>query len=90
MNEIRPFFGSLYLAGVIQGYHRRVHEIRWYRFRNISGNNGFMFLLTCLRFDNANKRKERQKLDKLVPIRIVVEEFLDNCPSAYTLCEYFR
>ncbi|KAJ8968536.1 hypothetical protein NQ314_002264 [Rhamnusium bicolor] len=41
-----------------------------------------------LRFDAADTRNERQKYDKLAPIRAVFDDFVSNCQSAYSPFHY--
>lgn len=44
---------------------------------------GFKFFLRHIRFDNKTTREERQKIDRLAPIREVFDAFNSN------LCKYF-
>lgn len=92
--EIKAVFGLLYLAGMFRANHRNLED-----FWRIDGTGmdifaatmsakRFMFLLTCLRFDNIENRAERQAVDKLAPIRAVFDKFVNNCQQAYSPSEY--
>lgn len=92
--EIKALLGLLYLAGVFKSSHRLLSEL-WNTdgtgidiFRTTMNLRRFQFLLRCLRFDNKNNRAERKKIDKLAPIRAIVDMFSDNCQAAYTPSQY--
>ena len=50
--------------------------------------NLYRFLLCCLRFDDKATREEREKVDKLAPIRQIFEMFVQNCKKNYTPSEF--
>lgn len=92
--EIKALFGLLYLAGVFRNNHRLLQDL-WNTdgtgmevFRSTMSIRRFQFLLCCLRFDNKDNREERKKIDKLAPIRAIVDKFSENCQAVYTPSQY--
>lgn len=57
-------------------------------FRAALSYNRFFFLLQALRFDDLNTRGERQKSDKLAPVREMYTTFNDNCMENYSPSEF--
>lgn len=93
-NEVLAFIGILILAGVKKQNHTNFLEL-WTTdgtgseiFRSCMNCNRFLFLLTAIRFDNKNTRKERQLTDKLAAIRFTLDRFVENCKNNYSLGEY--
>ena len=43
----------------------------------------FLMFLSCCRFDDKATRKEKQSVDKLAPIRLMMDNFVDKCAKAY-------
>jgi hypothetical protein len=54
-------------------------------FRAVMSKFRFAFLLSVLRFDNADTRKERQKDDPTAPISFLFNRFVSNCQKVYTI-----
>nr|CAH7769240.1 unnamed protein product [Callosobruchus chinensis] len=48
----------------------------------------FLFLLCCIRFDDKATRVQRKETDKLAAVRSIVEIFVNNCRSSYSLGEF--
>lgn len=45
----------------------------------------FLFLLRHLLFDDANTREDRNKTDKLAPIRVLFDLLTNNCKKHYCI-----
>lgn len=94
ISEIHALFGLLYMAGVLKSSRLNLRELYSTQgtgveiFRLVMSINRIQFLLRHLRFDNAETREERKKLDKLAPIRDVFDAFNENCKTAYTPFHY--
>lgn len=94
LSEIKAFIGLLYMAG----YHRnsRLNTLDFWAldgsgielFRMTMSRNRFHFLLQTIRFDNKTTRPQRKLLDKLAPIRDVVDKFVALCKTNYSVGEY--
>jgi len=92
--EIKALLGLLYLAGSQHGGRKNLLEFygtdglgaeifpATMAFRRVR------FLLRCLRFDDINTRKERKALDKLAPVRSMVEVFNQKCKANYSPGQY--
>lgn len=92
--EIEAFIGLLYLAGMFRSNRQNLRDL-WQTdgtgidiFRNTMSINRFQFLMACLRFDNIENRKERIKIDKLAPVRGILDKFIENCKQTYTPSQY--
>lgn len=92
--EIKAVFGLLYLSGAFRNNHRHLYEL-WNTdgtgmdiFRCTMSQRRFEFLVSCLRFDNKDNRKQRVELDRLAHIRAVFDRFVENCQAAYSPSEY--
>lgn len=92
-SEIKAFIGLLYLAGVQHGGRRNLREF-WQNdgmgseiFVAAMAQRRFEFLVKCLRFDDTNTREIRKQQDKLSPVRNMIETFVDNCKSNYSVGE---
>ena len=49
----------------------------------------FLAFLSCApRFDDEHTRKERQLIDKLAAIRLIMDNFVDKCAKAYRTSPY--
>lgn len=93
-DEIMAFFGVLYMLGVKKANHANTNEM-WATdgtapdfFRAVMSERRFHMLVRAIRFDDANTRKDRSKLDNLAPIREVFEQFVSRCIDSYTPGEY--
>lgn len=89
VDEMRAVFGLLYIGGALKMSQTNVDDI-WRTdglgieiFRAMMAKNRFLFLLRHMRFDDRTTRAERQKIDKLAPIRSIFEQFNDNLLKAY-------
>lgn len=85
-------FRLLYPAGVFKANYRNLEDF-WRNagkiiFSAAISAKRFMFLLTYLRFNIIENRTGKRKVDKLGPIRVVFEKFVNNCKTAYTPNEY--
>ncbi|GFR26761.1 DDE_Tnp_1_7 domain-containing protein [Trichonephila clavata] len=90
-NEVLAFIGIIILAGVKKRNHTNFLEL-WTTdgtgseiFRSCMNCNRFLFLLSAIRFDDKNTRKERQLTDKLAAIRFTLDRFVENCKNNYSL-----
>ncbi|XP_050295783.1 uncharacterized protein LOC126735740 [Anthonomus grandis grandis] len=92
--EIKAFFGLLYIQSIFKSYHEDVRSM-WATdgtgrpiFRATMSLARFSFLLSCLRFDNVETRKERVKTDKLAAMSELFDEFVARSKSCYSLGIY--
>lgn len=90
LNEIKAFIGLLYLQGIFKSNHEDLRSM-WSTdgtgrdiFRFTMTLARFTFLLSCLRFDNADTRKERASVNKLAPISDLFQEFVLRSQANYT------
>lgn len=93
IDEIKAFFGLLYLSGAQRVASTNLEELWSVVFgtsvyRTTMPLNRFKFLAVCLRFDNKETRQERRAADKFAPIRDVWTKFIDNSKSLYTPSEF--
>lgn len=91
--EIKAFIGLLYIAGVYKAGKINLSNL-WSKkgfgieiFRLTMGVNRFRFLLSSLRFDDRETRKDRKALDRLAPVREIFEKFNQNCNESYHVGE---
>ncbi|XP_015376737.1 PREDICTED: uncharacterized protein LOC107171020 [Diuraphis noxia] len=87
-DDIRP---SKFLYAVFKSNHENANtlfatdgtgrEI----FRLVMSKKRFLFLISCLRFDNSDTRTERKENDPLAPISEIFNEFIENCKLNYSL-----
>lgn len=92
--ELLSLFGLLYLSGFYRSGRQNLDDL-WSTddtgvmiFRKTMALYRFRFLLACLRFNDAETRSERKKLDKLAPIRSVFDQFVSHSKSVYSPGEY--
>lgn len=91
--EILALLGLLYFIGAKKGTHGSVEEF-WDQESGFTiprlamSYRRFLFLLRCLRFDDKSTREDRKKIDKLAPIRLVLDSFVSNCKKTYNLGEF--
>lgn len=93
IEELRALLGLLYLAGVQRNNHRHTHELWSYEFgssvyRATMNENRFLFLGTCLRFDDKTTRPQRKESDNMAAVRDIWDMFVANCRNLYTPFEY--
>lgn len=88
--ELQALISLLYLAGVLKSGRLNVNEL-WNNdgtgvelFRLTMSKFRFMFLLQHLRFDDIDTRADRNRIDKLAPIRNIFDSFVEKCKTAYT------
>ncbi len=93
-SEIIALIGVLFLIGVKGGQHTNVCEL-WttdgtgiMAVRSCMSSKRFLFLLRCVRFDDKHTRSDRQRVDRLAAVRILLETFVTNCKSSYTPSEF--
>lgn len=93
--EIRAYIGILLVIGSLRSSRQNVQQI----FDNSKGSGielcylamsekRFRFICRCLRFDDCRNRSERKKIDKLAPIRQLLDVFLDSFRTKFTPSEY--
>ena len=92
--EMKAFFGLLYLAGAFKSAHE---DLEGLYARDGTGRDIFpatmalkrlLFLLSSLRFDDKETRDERKKTNKLAAISDVFDKFIVNCQRNYSPSEY--
>lgn len=92
--EVKCVLGILYMAGVMKSSHQLLEDL-WNCdgfgvefFRCAMSIKRFKFLLIAMRFDDITSREDRQRIDKLAPIRDIFEEFVENCKLNYRVSEF--
>lgn len=91
--ELKALLGLLYMAGTLKSSHQNLDDLYANDFTGVEFLRSTMslrrlrFLLSSIRFDDANTRQERRQLDKLAPLREIFELFNENCLNNYTLGE---
>lgn len=92
--EMRALLGLLIMSGVLRGSHLNYKDlfaqgdIGHHFFSSVMTYNRFLFLLTCLRFDDVRTRGERVKTDKLAAIRYVFDNIVEKCKTVFRPSEY--
>ena len=94
LEELRAFFGILYMAGVLQSSHSNIRDL-WSNditapefFRIVMNRNRFSVIMRALRFDNIETREERRVVDKLAPIRKIIDDFNIQLNKFYTAGDF--
>lgn len=92
--EMLAFFGLLAMSGVLRSSHLNFLDL-WASdgtgiefFSDTMSAKRFLFILRCLRFDDASSRQSRLTEDKLAPIRDFCDILNENFRKHYTLSEY--
>lgn len=92
--EIKALIGLLYMAGVLKSSRLNAEDL-WRVdgtgveiFRLTMSLQRFRFLLQHLRFDDLETREARRAVDRLAPIRVMFDMFVQNCESAFTPFQY--
>ncbi|CAH2092513.1 unnamed protein product [Euphydryas editha] len=92
--EIKSFMGLKYLTAIFKSNHEDVKSL-WSTdgtgrdiFRITMSKNRFLFLLICLRFDDASTREQRKTSNRLAPISELFDQFIFNIQANYTCSEY--
>ena len=86
--ELLAIFRCLYPAGVLRAGHLHIPDL-WSDivgpapFKAMVSRERFEHILKFLRFDLKVDRQERQAVDKLAPIRLLWEAFLERCRNNY-------
>lgn len=94
MIELNAFLGLLYLSGVMKSNHEDISALFANDgtgrdvFRATMSVTRFLFILSCLRFDDALTRDQRKEHNKLAAIQECWNIFIANCESLYTPGEY--
>nr|XP_022906087.1 piggyBac transposable element-derived protein 4-like [Onthophagus taurus] len=92
--ELKALFGLLYISAMSKNNHVnaadlfRTNGTSMEIFRLTMSVQRFKFLLRYIRFDDKGTREERQRHDKLAPIREVFDAFNSNLPKYFSLSEY--
>lgn len=92
--EIKALLGTLMLTAIYKSNHENMLSLFSTKFtgrpifRAVMSVKRFEILITCLRFDDAQTRKERQKSDPAAAISHVFERFVNNCQKLYSLGAY--
>lgn len=92
--ELKALLGLLYISGMSKNNHVnaadlfRTNGTSMEIFRLTMSLQRFKFLLWHICFDNTTTREERQKYDKLAPIREVFDAFNTNLSKYFCLSEY--
>ena len=85
--EIQAFIGLLLIQGAYKCAKLPLKEL--YKptflphFRAVLSRDRFQLLYLCCRFDNLTTRKERQKNDRMAPIRELWDRFFQLCTRLY-------
>ncbi|CAK1583894.1 unnamed protein product [Parnassius mnemosyne] len=92
--EILAFIGLMFLTGIFKSAREDARGI-WSTktrgrpiFRTVMSLNRFLFILSCLRFDEQLTREERKKTDRLALISELFNKFIKNCITNYSCSEY--
>lgn len=92
-DELKAYFGLLYLAGSLHGGKMNVEDF-WRTdgtgveiFRASMSIKRFRFLTRCIRFDNIHTREERKTQDNLAAIRTILDMFVTNCNTYFAPAE---
>ncbi|XP_011169195.1 uncharacterized protein LOC105202399 [Solenopsis invicta] len=91
LSEIKAFIGLLYFAGLQGDTHKDTTKM-WEEedctmYRTVMTRDRFIFLGSCIRFDDKTTRKDRQTADGLTAIRKIWDLFIENCTKYYTPSE---
>lgn len=92
--EIQAFFGALFLLAVKRGNRTNLCEFfttNGTGFTILRANfseRRFRLLMRCIRFDDVRTRVDRIKLDKLAPVRDLLECFVRNSQQSYSPGEF--
>nr|XP_047122928.1 piggyBac transposable element-derived protein 4-like [Hydra vulgaris] len=88
--EVKAFIGLLYLAGVYRANRMSLEDL-WgkegdgiEKFSLVMSLKRFNTLICCLRFDDRRTRNQRKENDRLAPVRIIFEKFVDNCQKSFS------
>lgn len=91
-DEMKALIGHLFLSGVYKSAHLNVRDL-WGPdgppvFGVTMSCERFLFLLKSIRFDSLIDRSERKKIDKLAPIRNLLDIIGKKFELAYSPSEY--
>lgn len=93
VNELQACIGLLILTGVMRSAGESM-EMMWSEgygrpiLRATMPLKRFLVFLSCARFDDKTTRKERRSVDKLAPIRQLMDNFVDKCSKTYNTSPY--
>ena len=87
--EMRAFIGLLLFSAYRKDNHLSTREMFCPEkgslfYRASMSENRFVFLLTCMRFDDINTREERRETDKFAPVRTIWDMLIGSCEKYYT------
>ncbi|XP_045448241.1 piggyBac transposable element-derived protein 1-like [Melitaea cinxia] len=92
--ELCAFIGLMFLSGIFKSGREDARGL-WSSkckgrpiFRTVMSLNRYLFILSCLRFDEEHTREERKQTDRLALISEVFNKFIKNCISNYSCSEY--
>lgn len=87
--EVKAFIGLMYLSGLFKSGHEDLKGM-WATdgtgreiFRCTMPLARFLFLFTCLRFDDEQTREERRMVNKFAPISELFDKFVENCKNNF-------
>lgn len=94
IEEMRAFIGLMFLCGIFKSGRENVQSL-WSTkvtgrpiFRTVMSLNRFLFLLSCLCFDDLSTREQRKLDDPLALISEIFHAFIANCQANYSCSEY--
>lgn len=93
VDELRAYFGLLYLAGTLHGGKMNVEDCWRTDGTGVEILIGtmslkrFRFLTCCIRFDSIHTKQERKAQDNLTPIRSLLDMFVSNCNAYFAPSE---
>lgn len=88
LTEMKAFIGLLYFAGIQRDRYKNTvnmwKESRCGLYRAVMSRNRFVFMCSCIRFDDKTTRAERQNTDRFAAFREIWSMFIENCKKYYT------
>lgn len=87
--ELRALFELYYISGELQQNRMHSRDLFNLRFgtpycRAVMSEQRFVFLTSCLRFDEIEEREEKRKTDRLAPMRYVFDHIIQTSKDLYT------
>lgn len=89
--EIEAFLGLLIYSEVFKSNHESIESLFATDgtgrdvFRSTMSQKRFLFLLSCLRFDNAQTREERKQSNPAAAIAMIFNTLIENSQKNYTV-----
>lgn len=86
--KMHALLGIMIFSGYQRGNHVSTREMWSQQFgsllyRSTMSEARFVFLLSCLRFEDPTTREERRDYDKFAPIRKIWDIVIDHCQKMY-------